>query len=262
MNATPYAKLGFTTPLFVGVYGLLFSPGKSFFLYAPLTILVFPALSRFRRTNRLELYLFAGLFIVNLIFFAKFMAWAGDGSWGPRYLISTLPLFVLPIGSLLQTSKVVRKIAIGLTVLGFLIQVGGVSIYLGNYLREIGEFPLTKNFDDPEFFYRSHFIPNYSPVIGHWEMLARNVRVNFSEEKPNFRIASTGARIPLSEEDKLNLLYTLDFWFMYLSYAGIGGERILAAVLALGLVTVWLGFRTFQILGANEGVGKELPVRA
>jgi len=244
----PYAKAEFTTPLFVGIYGLLFSSGKSFFLYAPLTILIFSSLSAFGKTHKAELYLFMGLFIMNLVFFAKFVAWAGDGSWGSRYLIPVLPFVILPIGVLLQSSRIVKRVAIGLAVFGFIIQIGGLSIYLGNYIREIGEYPYTKEFNDPEFLYKSHFIPNYSPIVGHWEMIVRNIPVNLSSERPRFAITNTERRIPLSEETQSNLRYTLDFWFMYAWYAGIRPGLIALMLLPLLILTFFFGYKTLRTI--------------
>ena len=248
ITGTPYAEAEFTTPLWVGLYGLLFSSGKGLFLYAPLVALGVVSLSRFGQLHRLEMYLFISIVLVHLLFFAKFVAWAGDGSWGPRYLISTLPFLVLPAGVLIREKVVVRRWALILSAIGLAIQVGGVSIYLGSYIREIGEYPYTKEFSDPEFLYKSHFVPNYSPIVGHWEMLVRNIPINLSSEKPRFAIADTERRIPLSEETQPNLRYTLDFWFMYGWYAGIRPTFLLVALIVLATLTAFLGNKTLKAL--------------
>jgi len=239
---------GFSTPILVGVYGLLFSSGKSLFLYAPLSILVFVSIKHFVKGHRTELFIFAALFLAHLIFFGKFDAWAGDGSWGPRYLLAILPFFILPLGSLMEKSTDSRRVAMALASIGLIIQVGGASIFYGNYLRDLGEFPMTKSFDDPEVFYKSHFIPNYSPVIGHWEMLIRNTRMHLAGEMPTLDIASPDERIPLSKESRGGLLYTLDFWFMYAFYAGLKATLIVPVVVVLSGFCLFFGIRARSVL--------------
>jgi hypothetical protein len=244
ITASPYAEAAqFTTPLFVGAYGLLLSSGKSLFLYAPLAILAIFSISYFGKTHKAESYLFGSLFLVNLLFFSKFVAWAGDGSWGPRYLISTLPFLILPVGSIVQVRTTAKRVALSLAAVGLIVQLGGISIYFGNYHRELGEFPYTKTLGDPEFLYKSHFIPNYSPVVGHWKMLVRNLAINLSDKPPRFTIDEAEQRIPVSEEEKRNLLYTLDFWFMYAAYAGMNMTPVLIVVMILALLTITLGFK-------------------
>jgi len=259
---TPYAKADFPTPVYVGLFGLLASPGKSYFLFAPLATLGAISFRKFAQENKLEAYLFCGIFLINLLFFSKFFAWAGDGSWGPRYLISTLPFLILPIGVWLQSSAVRKWVALSAATIGLIIQIGGISIYLGNYMREIGEYPYAREFDDPEFLYKSHFIPNYSPVLGHWRMLVRNVPINFSDERPTFKIEKPDERIPLSEEEKSNLLYTLDFWFMYLLYAGVGTGKVFGAVAAIATLTAFFGFKTYRAFFGSEGPGQIRPAAA
>ncbi|MCX5800925.1 MAG: hypothetical protein NTX17_06015 [Candidatus Eisenbacteria bacterium] len=217
-------RAGFGTPLLVGVYGQLFSSGKSIFLYAPVLVLAWSGFSVFRRKFGAEALLFASIFVVNLLFYAKFISWAGDGSWGPRYLIPFVPFLLIPVGSLLSSEtagKLVWGFFIFLAVAGFLVQVGGVSIYFGSYMREIREFPYTREFNDPRFLSDSHFIPNYSPVYGHWKMLVRNVRLHAEGKLPKVPMASYGetkARIPLDEGARKELLTGLDFWAAYLVY--------------------------------------------
>jgi hypothetical protein len=48
-----------------------------------------------RRDPQLALVAVAML-VANLIFHARFASWAGEGSWGPRYLVPFLPWLILP----------------------------------------------------------------------------------------------------------------------------------------------------------------------
>jgi hypothetical protein len=240
----------FTNPLWVGIYGLLFSSGKSFFLYAPVTVLVFWSATAFYRQYKNEMILFIMIFLVMLIFHAKYFAWAGDGSWGPRYLIPVIPYFIIPLGILFQNTleqrkKIYKLAAILLSAAGLIIQLGGCSIYLGSYLRFIGEYPFRNSFSDPEFMHRSHFIPNYSPVVGHWKLLVLAVEKHVQGDIGPITIADAQQRIPISEADRPKLVYLIDYWFMYAYYAGIRTIWILFSMSAGLAAVIYLGRKNY-----------------
>jgi hypothetical protein len=247
---------GFSTPLLVGLYGQLFSSGKSIFLYAPVLVASWAGFVHFRRKFGAEALLFLSIFAVNLLFYSKFLSWAGDGSWGPRYIIPFVPLLLVPIGSLLSSESAGRLLwgaFVFLAVVGFVVQLGGVGIYFGSYLREIGEYPYTREFTDPLFLSNSHFVPNYSPAYGHWKMLVRNLRLHAKGETPTVPVYSyegKDARIPLDEGSRKELLTGLDFWFTYLRYAGKWKVQywLVVAVLAMvGSVSGWFAFRNLSL---------------
>jgi len=93
-----YAGEGFTTPLYKGAWGLLFSREKSLFLYAPpllLSVILWP---RFRRMYPALAWSLALAWIAALIFYGAWWAWDGGWSWGPRFLVPLIPLSCLPLG--------------------------------------------------------------------------------------------------------------------------------------------------------------------
>lgn len=253
MFSSGYTEKGqpFTNPLWVGIYGLLFSSGKSFFLYAPITLLAFVSFRNFAKEHPLESLMFTGMFLMMLVFHAKFFSWAGDGSWGPRYLIPMLPFCVIIAGKELQNSLEQKRnfsklAAIGLMIVGIGIQAGGTSVYLGSYLRWIGEYPFTKSFSDPEFLYKSHFVPNFSPVAGHWKLLFVSIQKHANGEMGPLSITSNQQRIPLSENDQAKLPYLIDYWFMYAYYGGVRVVWIMITA-AIGLIaTALLGWQTWR----------------
>ena len=90
-QATPAA---YTTPLLVGLYGLLLSSGKGVMWFAPALWLA-PAGWRAMRAGagRARATALGALLMgaVALILYGRFQHWAGDGSLGPRYLVPLLP---------------------------------------------------------------------------------------------------------------------------------------------------------------------------
>ncbi len=246
--STGYARMDnpFSNSIWVGIYGLLSSSGKSIFIYAPITLLVFWGFSKFYDSHPLEAWFFISLVVLFIVFHAKFIAWAGDGSWGPRYLIPILPLCIIMSAGWVQHvwDHHLKRIAIiTLVLLGTMVQFGGNSVFYGSYLRHIKEFPYTKAFNDPEFLYRSHFVPNYSPAIGHWELFFLSLEKHANGEIGILKIGNSENRIPLADSEHDKLIYLIDYWFMYLHYAGVNLIWILIALaLNIGLL-LFFGWR-------------------
>jgi hypothetical protein len=122
----------FDTPLFTGLYGFLFSPGKSVFIFAPPLILSLLGIAGLWRRNR-GLATLAVLFpLVYLFFFARYSQWEGGYCVGPRYLVPALVFLCLGLGPALagpqhteprrESRPRLRVIAVVLLVLGTVVQ--------------------------------------------------------------------------------------------------------------------------------------------
>jgi hypothetical protein len=266
-QATPAA---FTTPAWVGLYGLLLSSGKGVAWFAPALGLApcgwwaatrrttalgaaLPGKSRARWSESAPVSRAAwgtlGLWAVGLALYCRFQHWAGDGSFGPRYLVPLLPpAFLLVARALHRASRALRRTAVALGVAGALVTLGGVGIYFGAQMREAGDYPYTLPLEDPRFMSDSHFNPRFSPIAGHWAMLARNLGEHLQGAMPRVsgRI-DPGARLGLSPADQAELLHGLDFWWLYALYAGTPARPVVAAVAALAVLT---GLALAWLLGA------------
>jgi hypothetical protein len=71
-----------------GIPGLLFSPGKGLFWYAPLTILAIFFCGDWR---------FWSPFVFSLVLHGFLHDWTGGTGWGPRFLFPVLPVLFMPI---------------------------------------------------------------------------------------------------------------------------------------------------------------------
>ncbi len=98
------------TPWTVGLYGFLYTPGESVFLFSPMLILAPWWFSRFQRENRAETTAILVMSVTYLLVFSKAYPWHGQWSFGPRYLAATLPLLLLPLGGWIQTMRRERRI--------------------------------------------------------------------------------------------------------------------------------------------------------
>ncbi len=252
----------FGTPIAVGLYGLLVSSGKGVLWFAPALWLAPWGIAAMRRARahgagvptRRELPARAALGVlaawsVALPLFGTFEHWAGDGSYGPRYLIPVLAPGLLAVAfALTGASRARRRVAWALAAAGVLVQVGGVSIYFGAQMREAGDYPYTRPLSDPHFMSESHFHPAFSPILGHWRMLARNAEAHLNGDLP--RLGAGGApdpRLGIGAEDQREMLRALDFWWSYARYAGLPGGPVLAL---LALLLAGLGAAAFRARAA------------
>jgi hypothetical protein len=120
-----YAGEAFTTLPWRGIAGLLISPGKSVFLYAPPLILSLILWPRFRRVYPALGEFLALAWITALPFYGTWWAWDGGWSWGPRFLVPLIPLSCLPL-IVLPEKRVWRGIATALIVVGIVVQAAAV----------------------------------------------------------------------------------------------------------------------------------------
>lgn len=116
----------------IGLVGLLLSPGKGDFIYYPLSILFPISFYLFYKKKMSIGILFYILFFVSYFFFGTINDpnWGSLGSWGPRYLVPLVPLISVALGNLLTLkSKLVKTAIICLGVLGFAINLLGKLIW-------------------------------------------------------------------------------------------------------------------------------------
>ncbi len=145
---------------------MLLSTGKSALLYSPPIILFFFALPSFFRKHAAEAS-FCIVFIVTFVFFhATLEIWSGDGAWGPRYLVSTMPFWILPLGTLLGEwwRRPVRRALVGaLLAAGLLVNALGLTINFDTYIQM-----------EPNAEAR-YFSLEASPLLAHWNLLLDRV---------------------------------------------------------------------------------------
>jgi hypothetical protein len=128
-----WGALGFSTPLYVGLWGLLASPGKSFFVYAPACLLGVVSAGGFFKRKRKEALLFLGISAAYTLPHALWCLWAGDWAWGPRFLLVVTPYLILPAGVFFKswsaTSPFTKRVTVGLLVFSVWVQILGVSLH-------------------------------------------------------------------------------------------------------------------------------------
>ena len=168
----------FSSPLWVGLYGLLLSPYKSIFLYSPILLASLASFPLFLRRHRREGWLIGLIVIAHLLLFATWYMWWGGFAWGPRFLVPLTPLLAVTLAPLVEAvltrGSLPAKLALAaLALLSTAVQVLGVSVNFVLYevkLREIFPAPeVNPALYDPPALYA----PRYSPILGQLQLLSR-----------------------------------------------------------------------------------------
>ena len=176
--STGYEEIAWNNPVVGGLYGLLFSPGKGVFFYAPLLILAVGAMVIFIKGHKAEAFLFAGLWLSYLLFYAPYNFWTGGFNWGPRFLLPVIPLGFLPLGSLLEDSKSRLSVVVfsSLFTLGLLVQVPAILVDHSRFLyQQVFES------SDLERYGQTINRPGLSPVLQQWPVALNLLRAYFSQ---------------------------------------------------------------------------------
>ncbi|WP_129673086.1 hypothetical protein [Candidatus Chloroploca sp. Khr17] len=159
----------FTAPLTEGLYGLLLSPGKSLFLFAPPVLLALPgAVVLWRGGQREAVLLGLGLFLSHLLLYARWGEWQGGGVWGPRFLLPAIPPLILLAAGLWQDNPDQGQAPWGRSRLGLVILVGTIG-FVGNLGGVLFNFSTYVVLDTPA---DKVYTLSGSPLLGHWRMVA------------------------------------------------------------------------------------------
>ena len=107
---------------------MLFSPGKSIFLYNPVLLLLPFCFYSFYRKQKTLTVAFGTAVIANFILSGFYTPWAGDYAWSIRYQAAILPFLILPMAELFNKSlkKPAQTVIILIIAVSCVIQVASV----------------------------------------------------------------------------------------------------------------------------------------
>jgi hypothetical protein len=176
-----YGNLSLNTG-WIGLPGLLLSPGKGLlFYFPPIVLLPLAILFSYRQNKGLS---FITVYVLGIawLYFGTIdinggsRFWSGAIAWGPRYLIPTLPLIVIMLGGLIKyprkpnTKRLISVSLISTCVAGFIVNLGGVLAWT--------EYGLIYGFENEKLGGGAEEIttwdPKYSPIILHMKMLSED----------------------------------------------------------------------------------------
>lgn len=159
---------GFTTPILVGLAGLLISPGKGLIWYLPLVLVIPFALPAWRRRGALPEFLLAlAVVVITLLLYSLWWDWPGGTAWGPRLILFTTPaliLMALPALAQIVNGAGWRRIALAFVlILSVLAQLPGVLV--NTAVLEGWEFYIGVTQEQRLWTW------THAPLVSHWRSL-------------------------------------------------------------------------------------------
>jgi len=240
----------FDRSILTGILGLLFSPGRSLFIYVPLAAAGALALPELARRDRSTTVLVGSVLVSFLLVYSSLEYWDGLRGYGPRYLVPLLPLLILPLvwwlGGDGRRPRPLLSIVIVISVLaqlpGVLVDFSKVSVVharrSGGYSRDAKIYSWRQ----------SGLTLNALDAI---DALPVNVRNLAHGIRP-----AAVVQPPESDEDRefsQRFAFSLDFWWLYLFYLGAIPAWAAVVLGAMPLLIAWaLIRRAFDIARAGR----------
>lgn len=167
-----YTGEGFSNPFLVGLFGILFSGGKSILLFSPPLLIGVLGWKRFARRAAPDAWLFLTICCAQVLLFAKWWDWSSDDAWGVRFVIPGVLLMCIPVVTMVER----RALVIPVVALGVLVQVLAVTAGGLDYLMLVRSQPFVRkalyvggqnsiDFED------IRFDPRYGQIAGNWILL-------------------------------------------------------------------------------------------
>jgi hypothetical protein len=172
-----YPRVPQSYPLLDGLHGLFLSPGKSLFLFAPLTVLGAIGLLLGSRRQPLTMVLLGGCIVANVVLFSRVPYWAGDAAWGPRYQQIIVPLLCAP-AVVLATRRWWKPVFAAAAALGLLLpSLLGSAIYFNVLFVEASNAGVSGDALTNDL--------AWQPFLGHLGLLDEGIRDVLGAHRPD-----------------------------------------------------------------------------
>lgn len=137
--------INFSTPVLAGLYGFLFSVGKSLFLFSPAILLGLMGWGRFTHQHKALGISLAIAILCKLAVHSTWQNWAGGWCWGPRHVFIIHAMLVLPAVAFISGGGAARRLFVDATLLaGFIVQMYGSSQNFIDYYTMFYRTPYTQ----------------------------------------------------------------------------------------------------------------------
>jgi len=247
-----YPPMKYATPVYEGMFGLIFSPGKGLLWYAPVCIVVLFGLRQSMLAHRRYTLTILAIFVLHATVYARFEVWSGENAYGPRYLVPLLAVFVALLAPIIDSgSQWLRGVRLA-GVVGFLIPgLLGATMYF-NAVYSYSELHLMADINveatptPTQQYLAWNFQPRSSPLI----LELRAVPKLFENSAARLRGEDGGITpMPVPYEERIHWYARAiepDFWWVWWS-----AKDLPAGAYLLGLVPL-------ACLVGAAGLGRKL----
>lgn len=282
-GAWNYARFGSVTatgipptfgePILQGLAGLTLSPGKGLIWYMPILFVLPFVVRQFYRQHRLTTAFFAAIVLTELLLFSTVIYWHGDPAWGPRYIFSTAPFLVLPIGIVLERwaelKRTVKVAFLAVLVLSFSVQIAGtIAPQYRFWYREIhAQLAARQGFNwgyrRGQFWYFYYWNINRNPILISYQNLYQITALRlFGQEQYNLQAS------PIPRDEHLNLanpvhnyeINNYNVWWLGTYNPLFGTHRDAIAAIFWMLFAGGSGFLLWRELKAESETAKQVVV--
>lgn len=220
---------GFTLPPLTGLKILLFSPGKSIFIFMPLIIGSIAGFFMWVRHRKTRPEAILGVVITSL-FLLVLSQWArveGGVTWGPRLIMPAIPVLMLCLTPLLKSNRG-TKVIILLILIGVLVQIPGILVNFSTYVF----LHSSEYFHPMDGTYRFDF----NPFPGHIQLLKQYII-----DIPSLTVLDPETAFAHRQFPSINYHGQIDLWFIHHWQDGVSIPYIVSQ-LFLQLLMAVTGF--------------------
>jgi len=243
----------FTTPVIVGIYGLLFSSDKSFFVYSPILLLAIPGfIAAFRKNMMPETACIAGILFLNIVFYSTWHSWQGGHSWGPRLLVPMVPICMVLVGIYISEARKRARLflVLPLLIIGIAIQsAASLEKFFPHYVNASVAEDIQQAHDENRLFKPG--IPRFLPCREQFSAVAQNISSVIFDFPEYTRLHSTNYNSLLDSE---LIERAPDLWFFYVWLSAGWKLRllILAIVISLAAAACFSACRIFALIFSRD----------
>jgi hypothetical protein len=245
-----YRTAAWNVPPWVGLAGLLLSPGKGLLWYCPPVVLGLAGFVPLARRRPHAAALVGSICIPYSLVHAIFNHWHGGAPWGPRYIVPIIPLLILPVAEWLQSPP--RRAWLQLTLAatlaaGLIVQIPAVLVHPARALQSLYD----RSASPTEYTLRMLYRPADSPLVGQWRSLLEVAalmrdpvsRAAVVEMARSATVEAGSSQDPLTDAAGYLAFNAFDLWPVYWVLLGAPLAPLLAVEGALAALAGWIAWR-------------------